>query len=84
MHTEHGTMPLSRRIWDTRYRYREGVGVCDKDIEATWNRVAAALAAVEARDTDSWQEAFYRLLADFRFLPGGRIMAGAGSGRSTL
>jgi ribonucleoside-diphosphate reductase alpha chain len=81
MHTEFGTTPLSRRIWDTRYRYREGASVRDKDIEATWSRVAAALAAVEARDADSWQEAFYRLLADFRFLPGGRILAGAGSGR---
>jgi len=81
MNTEHFTTPISRRIWETRYRYRDGGTVHDKDVEASWRRVARALAAVEARAQDSWEEAFYQLLAEFRFLPAGRIMAGAGSGR---
>jgi len=79
MDTEHFATPISRLIWDTRYRYRDGGTVNDKDVEASWRRVARALAAVEARAQDSWEEAFYQLLADFRFLPAGRIMAGAGS-----
>jgi ribonucleoside-diphosphate reductase alpha chain len=81
MNTEHFATPISRRIWETRYRYRDGGTVHDKDVEASWRRVARALAAVEARAQDSWEEAFYQLLAEFRFLPAGRIMAGAGSGR---
>jgi ribonucleoside-diphosphate reductase alpha chain len=81
MTAEHFTTPLSRHIWDSRYRCRDGGSVRDKDVEATWRRVARALAAVEARGQDSWEELFYQLLAGFRFLPGGRILAGAGSGR---
>ncbi len=81
MNTEHFTTPISRLIWDTRYRYRDGGTVHNKDVEASWRRVARALAAVEARVQDSWEEVFYQLLAEFRFLPAGRIMAGAGSGR---
>ncbi len=81
MGTEHFVTPISRLIWDTRYRYRDGETVHDKDIQATWRRVARALATVEVSDQDRWEEVFYRLLEDFRFLPAGRIMAGAGSGR---
>ena len=81
MTTEHFLTPISQLIWDTRYRYRDGDKVLDGDIEASWRRVAGALAAVELRQQDSWEEAFYQLLEDCRFLPGGRILAGAGSGR---
>ncbi|MEN8763745.1 MAG: ribonucleotide reductase N-terminal alpha domain-containing protein, partial [Thiogranum sp.] len=85
MTAEYFTTPLSRMIWDTRYRYRDSGIVLDKDVDASWRRVAHALATVEARAQDGWEEAFYQLLADFRFLPAGRIMAGAGSGhRVTL
>ena len=44
----------------------------------TWRRVARALAAVEA-DASRWEECFFGLLEDFKFLPGGRIQAGAGT-----
>jgi ribonucleoside-diphosphate reductase alpha chain len=81
MYTQTASTPLSERIWDTRYRWRDGAGVRDKDIDATWLRVATAVAAVETREPESWKEAFYRSMVDFRFLPGGRIMAGAGSHR---
>jgi ribonucleoside-diphosphate reductase alpha chain len=85
MTAEYFTTPLSRMIWDTRYRYRDSGIVLDKDVDASWRRVAHALATVEARAQDGWEEAFYQLLADFSFLPAGRIMAGAGSGhRVTL
>ena len=79
MTTEDFLTPIPRLIWETRYRYRDGEAAVDSDIKASWRRVARALAAVEARAQDSWEEKFYQLLADFRFLPGGRILAGAGS-----
>ncbi|BAU49530.1 ribonucleotide reductase [Sulfurifustis variabilis] len=74
------TSGISRHIWDTKYRYREGETEHDRSIEDTWRRVARTLAAVE-RDPAAWESRFYAALADFRFLPGGRIQAGAGTRR---
>src|SRR5665213_1493329 len=73
---------ISQQIWDMKYRLKtpEG-GALDKTIEDTWRRVATALAEPEA-DKDLWAERFYSALADFKFLPAGRVVAGAGSGRS--
>ena len=65
---------ISRHIWETRYR-AEG----ETDIQATWQRVAHAIAAAEKRSSALWTERFYGLLEHFRFLPGGRILAGAGT-----
>jgi len=73
--------PIARLIWDSKYRYRDGMQVHDRDVTETWRRVARALASVEARDPEHWEAAFYALLEGFRFLPGGRILAGAGTGR---
>ena len=73
--------PISQLIWDTKYRYRDTETTHDQDITDTWRRVACALAAVETQDREKWETAFYHLLEDFKFLPGGRILAGAGTGR---
>jgi ribonucleoside-diphosphate reductase alpha chain len=73
--------PVSRQIWESKYRYRDGARIHDADIADSWQRVAQAVAAVE-QDPDQWAERFQALLAGFRFLPGGRILAGAGTGRS--
>ena len=72
---------LARHIWDTRYRDRSNGEERDRGVEDTWRRVARALAAVEPRERADWEGRFYRLLKGFRFLPGGRILAGAGTGR---
>ncbi|MCX7367023.1 MAG: adenosylcobalamin-dependent ribonucleoside-diphosphate reductase [Alphaproteobacteria bacterium] len=69
--------PVSQRIWDMKYRFRE----TDTDLEATWRRVAQALAAPE-RDPERWAERFYGALSGFKFLPAGRVIAGAGTGRT--
>ena len=81
MTPDYFTSAVSRLVWDSRYRYRDAGTVHDTDLEATWRRVARAVAAAGTQAQDSQAEAFYRLLQDFRFLPGGRILAGAGSGR---
>ena len=67
---------LSRLVWAAKYRYDRETSVAD-----TWERVAAAVGAAEGRERARWTDAFRRLLADFRFLPGGRILAGAGTDR---
>lgn len=64
---------ISRTIWRAKYR-QPG----EEDIRDTWHRVARALACVEAHP-EAWESRFYRALEDFRFLPGGRILAGAGT-----
>src|SRR3546814_5846229 len=53
----------------------------DLDVPDTWRRVANALAAPE-REPGRWAEQFYGILEDFQFLPAGRILAGAGTGRA--
>ncbi len=73
---------ISQQIWDMKYRLRGPSGdVVDKTIEDTWRRVATALAAPE-RDCALWAERFYAAMTDFKFLPAGRVVAGAGSARS--
>jgi ribonucleoside-diphosphate reductase alpha chain len=73
---------ISQQIWDMKYRLRSPSGeMLDKTIEDTWRRVATALAAPE-RDAPAWTERFYAALTDFKFLPAGRVVAGAGSARS--
>ena len=73
--------PLSQQIWDMKYRLKTSDGSpVDKTIEDSWRRVAAA-AAVPETDQAAWTEKFYAALEDFRFLPAGRILAGAGTGR---
>src|SRR3989440_7112378 len=52
----------------------------DKTIEDTWRRVATAAAAPE-KEPQLWADRFYAAMSDFRFLPAGRVIAGAGAGR---
>ena len=72
---------ISRQVWDAKYRLKALDGTpLDRGIEESWRRVARALAAPE-REPVLWEERFYAALEDFRFLPAGRILSGAGSGR---
>lgn len=67
---------LSRLIWESKYRYREAEQAFDQTIQDSWRRVAHAMAAVENNNLE-WEQQFYSILEDFRFLPGGRILAGS-------
>lgn len=70
-------IPAARQVWETRYRD----GAAEASLRATWQRVAYALAKTEASDRDGWECRFLDILQDFQFLPGGRILAGAGVNR---
>ncbi|SFD77754.1 adenosylcobalamin-dependent ribonucleoside-diphosphate reductase [Roseivivax sediminis] len=74
--------PIAEQIWDMKYRLKEADGTpVDGSAEDTWRRIARALAKREA-DPAAWEDRFYRALEDFKFLPAGRIVAGAGTDRS--
>ena len=74
--------PIAEQIWDMKYRFKEADGTpIDGSVEDSWRRIARALAEVEA-DPVKWEAEFYAALDGFRFLPAGRITAGAGTGRS--
>jgi len=73
---------ISQQIWDMKYRLKGPDGAAiDKTIEDTWRRVAKALAEPE-QDQALWAERFYDAMTGFKFLPAGRVVAGAGSARN--
>ena len=75
--------PISRQIWDMKYRFKRDDSAVDESIEDTWRRIADALAEVEEpAQRAHWRERFYDALEGFRYLPAGRIVAGAGTGRN--
>lgn len=71
---------VSRPVWESRYRRNDATGQTEKSIEDSWQRVAAAVASAEAEHVQEWRWRFMDILSDYRFLPGGRILAGAGTG----
>ncbi len=74
--------PIAEQIWDMKYRFKSADGTpIDGTVEDSWRRIARAVAVVEKTPAD-WEDRFYAALEDFRFLPAGRITAGAGTGRS--
>lgn len=75
--------PISQQIWDMKYRFRSPDGsVRERSIEDSWRRVARAAAEAEPEpNRDHWEEQFYALLKDYKFLPAGRILSGAGTER---
>ncbi len=76
------TAPISEQIWDMKYRLKQADGTpVDITVEDSWRRIARAMAAVEA-DPGTWESRFFDALEDFKFLPAGRITAGAGTDRA--
>jgi ribonucleoside-diphosphate reductase alpha chain len=74
--------PIAEQIWDMKYRLKSAEGkALDETVEDTWRRIATDLASVED-DPKAWEPRFYEALEDFCYLPAGRIVAGAGTGRS--
>lgn len=81
---EAGMPNISRQIWDMKYRLKDPKkNPIDLTVEDSWSRIAKALAEAEPEEIRAEQEArFYAALAGFRYLPAGRITAGAGTGRN--
>ena len=75
---------ISQQIWDMKYRLKQPDGTpVDQDLDATWRRVADALAAPEAAAQQGlWADRFFAAMSAQKFLPAGRIIAGAGTDRN--
>ena len=76
--------PISEEIWKRKYRFEHGSSGAET-LSETFRRVAAAAASVEKggkRARTRWADRFYDSMADFGFVPAGRILAGAGTGRA--
>ncbi|MES2255810.1 MAG: adenosylcobalamin-dependent ribonucleoside-diphosphate reductase [Pseudomonadota bacterium] len=75
---------FSRQIWDMKYRFKAADGTpLDRDVADSWARVAASLSLAEAPERRiSVAQSFALALKDYKFLPAGRILAGAGTARS--
>ena len=74
--------PIAESIWDMKYRFKEADGKpIDLTVEDSWRRIARDLAKVE-KDPEVWENKFYSALEDFKYLPAGRITAGAGTARN--
>ncbi|MDQ6970193.1 MAG: adenosylcobalamin-dependent ribonucleoside-diphosphate reductase [Mariprofundus sp.] len=72
--------PASLDIWDKKYRLKDKHGeAVDADIQATYDRVALALAEVEDEEKrEFWHNRFIWALANGA-IPAGRIMSNAGA-----
>ncbi|MEO5578680.1 MAG: ribonucleotide reductase N-terminal alpha domain-containing protein, partial [Sphingomicrobium sp.] len=74
---------LAEEIWTAKYRFVAPDGEGDCGIDATVARVARAVALAEAPKLRGyWQDRFTTALTDFKFIPAGRILAGAGTDRT--
>ena len=74
---------LSQKVFLDRYSLKDKKGkALEKTPDRMWRRVAAAVAGVEttSQNKKRWEKEFYSAMQDFKYVPGGRILAGAGTG----
>ena len=82
MNTSDFSTPIAEQIWDMKYRLKDSTGTpIDTTVADTWSRIARTLAQCETSPLQ-WEKTFVEALTDFKFLPAGRIVAGAGSKRT--
>ncbi len=75
---------LRARVFLDKYALRDLKGnLLEKTPPEMWRRIARVIASAEEnpKKRELWEKNFYWLLEDFRFVPGGRIMFGAGNPR---
>lgn len=74
---------LAQKVFFDRYALKNSEGKRVEDTpEEMWHRVAKSIAQVEItpEKQQHWEKEFYSMLEDFKFVPAGRILTGAGSG----
>ncbi|OGG04143.1 ribonucleoside-diphosphate reductase, adenosylcobalamin-dependent [Candidatus Gottesmanbacteria bacterium RBG_16_52_11] len=73
---------ISKTVFLDRYALKDEQGApVEQAPEEMWRRVARAVAKAEpAKLRKTWEEKFYGAMQDFAFVPGGRILSGAGTG----
>src|SRR5579885_986551 len=74
---------IRQKVFLDRYSLKNEKGEpTEQTPEEMWRRVANAIAAVEKTPKlrKFWADKFYQAMEDFKFVPGGRVLAGAGTG----
>lgn len=77
-------VPIAQDIWSAKYRFSGNETYAgDTDFTDTARRVAKAAAEAESQsDRSVWEERFFEAIESLQFIPAGRILAGAGTGRA--
>lgn len=74
---------VSKKVFLDRYSLKDEFGnYMEEYPEQMWRRISKAIARVEEtpEKQKEWEEKFYSAMTDFKFIPGGRILSGAGTG----
>lgn len=78
------TTAIAVDTWDSHFRWRTGDDLRDRTIDATWRRVASAVAGAEGRDAEEWEERFVEAFQDWRMVPDARLLKWAGTGVTSI
>ncbi len=73
---------IAEKVFLDRYSLKDKKGTAlEKKPEEMWARMAKAVSATEKKPKQKkWEKEFYSILKDFKYVPGGRILSGAGTG----
>lgn len=73
---------IRQQVFLDRYSLKDDKGhPVENTPEEMWRRVAKGIAAVEEPKVRKiWEKKFYEVMQDFKLVPGGRILSGAGTG----
>lgn len=73
---------VSQKVFLDRYSLKDEKGnPIEKYPEQMWRRLAVAGSRIETPEKQKeWEDKFYSCLEGFKFVPGGRILSGAGTG----
>src|SRR3989344_911217 len=73
---------VREKVFLDRYSLKDKEGnPIEQTPEEMWRRIAKRIASVEKKEVrKKWEDTFYNAMEDFKFVPGGRVLAGAGTG----
>lgn len=74
---------VSQKVFLDRYSLKDEAGnPVEQHPEQMWRRVACAVSQIEdsSQKRKEWEDKFYGAMEGFKFVPGGRILSGAGTG----
>ena len=73
---------IRQTVFLDRYSLKDEKGKpIEKTPEEMWRRVARGVAQIEQPKLRKyWENKYFDIMKDFKFVPGGRILSGAGTG----
>lgn len=78
------TTAIAVDTWDNHFRWRTGDELRDRTIDATWRRVASAVAGAEGKNAEEWEGRFVEAFQDWRIVPDPRLLKWAGTGVTSI